>query len=305
MATDLITVSRATQNATLLALNTSNPAYLASLISAASAAIEQYCLRTFSQSTYSEYYDGHLYVDQPIRLRQYPVLEISRIATNPTPAILISNTGSSVQRATIETTATGVKVVTVASGVSTATTPLYATYVTLNALAAAITAIGSGFTATVQTAPNINLGLFPSADLAPLQGAMTTIGGNGAYLYVYLEDLQPFSFTSDYGFGGGLSSRYGWRLDDAAGQIHGRFPRGTRNLRIDYTAGYATIPQDIQEACVSLVQHRYQTSQVNSALKSAQLGNASFVIADLKKIPGDVMQVLNYYRDGSKITASS
>src|SRR5271154_6239549 len=89
---DLITTSRATQNATLAALNTANATYLASLITAASDAVRRACNRDFSQTTYSEYHSGGIYIREPLRLRQFPVLEITRVAANPQAALLVQNT---------------------------------------------------------------------------------------------------------------------------------------------------------------------------------------------------------------------
>src|SRR5438067_7596564 len=104
---DLITIARATQNAALSSLNASNPTYLASLITAASDAIRRACGRDFSLTTYTEYYSGSVSSGTagPLRLRQFPVVEITRVATSPRPALLVQNTDAVTnQRATVETT---------------------------------------------------------------------------------------------------------------------------------------------------------------------------------------------------------
>src|SRR6185437_13561996 len=107
---DLITSSRATQHTALSTLNSTNPAYLASLITTASDAIRRATHRDFSQTTYTEYHSGGIYVSEPLRLRQFPVLQISRVATTPKPALLIQNTDHATnQRATAETTPTSIR----------------------------------------------------------------------------------------------------------------------------------------------------------------------------------------------------
>jgi hypothetical protein len=88
---DLITSDRATQNASLAALNSSNPSYLASLITAASDCIRHATHRDFSRASYTEYHSGGIYIREPLRLRQYPIAEITRVATTPLPAISIVN----------------------------------------------------------------------------------------------------------------------------------------------------------------------------------------------------------------------
>ena len=75
---DLITISRAAQNPTLASLNATNPAYLASLVTAASDSIRRECGREFILAAFTEYHSGGIYIREPLRLRQYPVAEITR-----------------------------------------------------------------------------------------------------------------------------------------------------------------------------------------------------------------------------------
>lgn len=252
--TDLISVDRATENAVLSALNTSNPTALASLISAASVAIERYCHRTFSLQSYSEIYSGGGIPYSEIQLANYPVVEITRIATSPQGVLLITNTGTTTnQRATISTTSTGLRLVRVASGTSTTTDLAFATYPTISALATAVGLLGSGWTATVQG----SFGSYPTTDLMALQGATSALSnGSGATLEMYTED-SPAS---------------GWRLDANIGYLSGRWPQGSLNIRIDYRAGFEEIPEDVQQACVQQVQDLYQAAGINSNVASAKLG---------------------------------
>src|SRR5436305_864609 len=128
---DLITTSRATQNAALLALNASNPTYLASLITAASDAIRRVCNRDFTQSSYTEFYSGSISSGtlEPLRLRQFPVLEITRVASNPRSALRVQNTDSVTnQRATVETTTTSLRLFRVAAATSVTNDLPFSTY---------------------------------------------------------------------------------------------------------------------------------------------------------------------------------
>src|SRR5437764_56659 len=104
---DLITPARAAQNPTLASLSAANPAYLASLVTAASDAVRQTCRRDFTLGSYSEYHSGGIYLREPLRLRQFPVAEINRVAASPRPALLVQNVDPLTnQRATVETTVT-------------------------------------------------------------------------------------------------------------------------------------------------------------------------------------------------------
>ena len=300
---DLITVSRATQNANLASLNSANPSYLASLITAASDAIRRACNRDFSQTSYTEYYSGGIYIREALRLRQFPVLEITRVATNPRAALHVQNTDSITnQRATVETTATVLRLVRIASAAATTTDLAFATDPTIATLASAINALGVGWMATV-------IGEFansPSADLKPLQGAATALQG-GRDLELYTEDLQPFLTWppgDPFGEEAGYQTLSGWRLDDETGELFGRFPRGQLNIRIDYTAGFATIPQAVEEACVQLIQDLYNAGLVNNTLKKATLGAGSFELKDEHQTPslsGKVSVLLAPYVDYSKM----
>lgn len=302
---DLISTDRAVQNTALAALQSSSPDYLASLITAASDMIRRRCNRDFVQSAYSEYYSGGVYLNAPIRLRQFPVLEITRVASNPQPALRVMNFDSATnQRATVETTSTGLTLFRVASGVPTSVSLADGTYATIGALAAAINILGAGWSATVQ--PQAITGDFSkwaSADFKPLQGAVSVLVG-GACLEVYSEDLA--AMTSCAGDDGddcaGRAS--GWRLDEETGELFGRFPRGRLNIRVDYSAGFVTVPQPIQEAAVQLVQDLYQASLVNNTLKKATLGASSVELKSetaSSQMSGKVQALIAPYIDHSKM----
>ena len=300
---DLITNARAIQNSTLASLNTSNASYLASLITAASDLIRRACSRDFSQTSYTEYYSGGIYIREPLRLRQFPVLEITRIATNPRAALQVQNVDSGTnQRATIETTTTSLRLVRIASATPVTNDLPFTTYPTLSAMAAAVNALSAGWSAQVLD----TFGNWPSADLKPLQGAVTALFG-GRQLELYTEDLQPFITWppgDPWGEEAGYQSFTGWRLDDETGEVFGRFPRGQLNVRIDYTAGFATIPQAVQEACVQLVVDLYNAGLVNTTLKKAQLGSGSFELKDEHKtavFSAKVSILLAPYVDYSKM----
>jgi hypothetical protein len=282
---DLITPARAAQNPALSQLAATSPGYLAALISAASDSIRRTCGRDFILSSYTEYYSGGIYIHEPLRLRQFPVTEITRVAASPTPALLVQNVDAITnQRATVETTPTGVRLVRVASAVATTNDLAYTSYPTITSMASAINALSNGWSATVRN----GFDYWPSADFKPLQGAATSLAG-GRDLELYTEQIQPFvgwPFAGDGPWSDAAEqSGAGWRLDDETGELYGRFPRGQLNVRIDYAAGFASIPQSIQEACVQLVQDLYQAGLVNNTLKKATLGASSVELKDQSTTP--------------------
>jgi len=281
---DLITSARAVYNPILATLNGSSPAALAALISAASASIRGYCRRQFTAADYVEYHDGWGYrlgEAQAILLAERPVTAVSRVASCPTEVLEVRNTDAAANaRATVATTSTGLVLVRVASGVSSTNTLAYATYPTLSALAAAIGALGNGWEAEVLG----DYALFPSADLAALQGAADARNA-AARLELYVEEVN------------------GWRLNDQAGVLLGYFPEGQRNIRVDYAAGWAEVPEDVQAACVQHCVDLYLSEQRDSSLRREGIGGfsqyeVSRLIAGMShKVRG----MLGRYVDHSKV----
>jgi hypothetical protein len=282
MATgDLITIDRAIMNQTLYDLNGTDPEYLERIITVSSTAIKNECHRDFTSTSYTEYYSGGNYPYEDLQLRQYPVLSISRLAANPQQVMLVQNTDTTTnQRATVSTTSTGVVLNRVHSGVTATNTLLYADNVTLTALAVAVSAVGNGWAATVTS----GYGNHPSADITPIQGALAAMGpSGGGSLEMYLDDgqfLGPFINSADDLQTFPMNS---WRLDAAAGIIRGYFPKGTLNIRVDYTAGFATIPEPIQQACLMVSQDIAQSDLQNAVLKSEKLGPFEKVYNDSVK----------------------
>lgn len=270
---DLVSTDRATQNATLAALGTANPSNLAALITAASTAIERVCKRHFTVNSYVEVYTGAGIPYMEIQLSNFPVIEITRVATSPQTVLQVQNTNTSGnQRATIATTSSGLRVTTVASAIKTITDLPFTSYPTITQMATAISALGNGWSVQV-TNP---YGAYPSADFLPLQGAASAMQG-GMVLELYTEDSSMWGasgiWTTPYGYTG---NGPGWRLKDSTGILEGVWPQGRQNIRIDYSAGFDPIPSDVQEACVQHVQDLYQAGLVNSSLASEKIGPYSY-----------------------------
>lgn len=183
--------------------------------------------------------------------------------------MLVTNTSTANQRATIATTSSGIVLQTVASGVVAAPITLaYTSYVTIQLLANAIAAQGNGWTCQVQSP----YAQWASSDIRPLQGAATCLYG-GAMLAIYVEDIPaygvPWAGLSAFN-GGGAYGPWGWQLDAGPGQVWGYFPAGVLNIRVDYTAGFVEIPSDVQQACVQLVLEQY-----DQTTKATNLGSES------------------------------
>lgn len=298
--TDLIAVDRAATNSILSALLASNSLLFQNLISAASGKVRKYCKRDLVLTDYVELRDGGITPSPEIHL-QYPVVSLARLALSPTAVLTVSNTFSVNQRATVATSTTGVTLFWEDSGVSQQdASSVYATYPTLAALAANINGIGSGWQAIVT--PGYEQ--FPSSDLTPFQGAISASQSSatgGAALLMYVE--QPGYASMQYFDGMSFTGQPGWYLDAPKGLVWSAgWPRGPQQLRIDYRAGFATIPDEIQEATVLVMIGIYRAGTLNPVLESASLGDASYTYARKNLIiSAAVKELLAEYIDYSAL----
>ncbi|MDP3124602.1 MAG: hypothetical protein Q8M84_03115 [Thiobacillus sp.] len=75
----------------------------------------------------------------------------------------------------------------------------------------------------------------------------------------------------------------GWRLANRSLVLEGySFARGDANVQIEYTAGYATVPPDIEQACIETILLALERrSHIDVSSKSLAGETVSFITADL------------------------
>lgn len=236
----LITSARALLNLPTVTSPTSGEEDLIdALIEACGTAIERHCRRGFASASYDELYDGN---GRPVLLlQQMPVLSVERVAYDPTPVFLVRNSSASQQRATVKVTATGLSLTRVASGVSTTSTVAFAGNATLSALETAVEALGNGWEAEVVS----GFGLRASVDLRGIQGALNAKDAY-AELRLHVQELTSFDVDAERGR---LVRGVGGIADGPTSVFFG----GRQHWRVIYTAGFSTVPEDVQEACAQWV----------------------------------------------------
>jgi hypothetical protein len=272
---DLIASARALYNLNNLAVSGNETTTLAALIAAVSKSIAAYCGRKFCSTVHDELYNGD---GQPrLLLRHYPILSVQRVAGCPTVVLRLRNTDTSNQRATVAVTDTGLTLTRVASGVSNSDTVAFATYPTLTTLAAAVTALGNGWSATVTA----NLDNFAAADLRSLQGAASAAQSD-AGLRIHMLELTDFEIDPDRG----------WLLRRSPDQV---WSGGVHYWRVIYTAGYTTIPEDVQEACAQWVAALFFQSKRDPGLLQEQIPGV-ISRTPLQGMPETVKTLLAPYR---------
>jgi hypothetical protein len=273
---NLITRARAIYNLNNRSTTSDEDTTLDALIAAVSKAIENYCGRTFSVTTFDELYPGSH--RRELILRNYPIASVERVAYAPSAVLSVTNTSASNQRATVKVTSTGVELIRVASGVAATSTILFADEATLSALAAAITALANGWSASVIESSN---NLRASADLRALQGAFVAKDVD-ARLHLHASELTSFDSDTDRGY-----------LTRSAGECwHG----GLNYWRVIYRAGFSAVPDDVQEACAQWVaQLFWQTKRDPGLIQEALPSVVSRSV--VRDMPGSVRLLLAAYRN--------
>ena len=60
----------------------------------------------------------------------------------------------------------------------------------------------------------------------------------------------------------------------------GNWGQMTQNIFVDYTAGYTTVPDDLESACITLASSLYHSRERDEGLKSEKLGDYSYTVAE-------------------------
>jgi hypothetical protein len=241
-----------------------------SLITACSLAITRYCKRQFVQQTYDELYNGR--GERALLLRNYPLISVESVRYRPVTALKITNNLANTPQARVSVTKTGLKLVRVTSGVTTTDTSVtFAGNVTVLAIQNAVNGLGSGWSSS-----SAGYDQWGSADFycpngisgtndpgVEGQGALSCPGGSFAELKLHTFELQGWQ----------PDTRQGWLLRAIPYTdpelLHPEdliWPVGVNNFRIQYTAGYATIPDDVQEAAAEYVSYLYYLATRDPAL---------------------------------------
>ena len=307
-AKDLITLSRA-----YLALQgvSGQDTLVSALITAYSEAIEKYCRRRFVSTSYDELYNGT--GDRRLLLRQYPVQLVASVRYRSVTVLKITNTTAANVQARVAVLSTGLQLVSVNAGVKTTVTTglTFAGNVTLTTLAAAVSAAGNGWSAQY-VGDGTNYGSWPSADLyvpasygdalegsgiLQSQGALQGVAGSFAELKMHTYELQGYQWDAR----GWLLRAIPYTDPELLHPEDLVFPVGINNFRVQYTAGYSTIPEAVQEACARWVAYAYWACQRDPALlhqvpSSGTTSGWTEAASDVMSPPRDVLVLLAPYR---------
>jgi hypothetical protein len=305
-AKDLITLARCEQSMQNYTPG-SNDAVVSTLITACSEAIEKYCRRHFYSRSFDELYNGT--GDRRLLLREYPIQSVQSVRYRPVTVLKIINTDQVTnQRATVAVTSTGLTLTRVAGGVTTTdTSSTFAGFPTLQGLANNINSLGNGWSAQVVGVNPGDYGSWPSADLyvppsygdgTQSQGALTA-RGQYADLKMHTYELAGYQWDPR----GWLLRAIPYTDPELLHPEDLIWPVGINNFRVQYTAGYTTIPEAVQEACAEWVNELYQLAGRDPAAKAIRLqGSGADFLSHavpgqaLHRPPDNVSRLLAPYR---------
>lgn len=229
-----------------LRLQFNNTGLLEELINRASDAIENY-LNTVvkAQTDLRQYFDSARKV---IRANNWPLTSVSRIAYGSETAFSIEASDSTDLRATVEVQDDQIALTRINSaGASVAVTRLFSASATASALVTYINT-QAGWSATLEQD-------CPTADL-------WRMAGKDALTESVDICFPPTTASAEF-------------VDEEAGLIHLVYPICERG-QIIHNAGYSTIPDDIEHACIMLVQELYNARSRDSGLQSESIGSYSY-----------------------------
>src|SRR5574343_402811 len=239
--------------------------------------IQKECRRTFESTTYTlERYDGT--GNQYLYIKNYPITNVAQLSIGTQDGIWVWNTSADTL-ATVSVTSTAV----VLNKDGTSVTLLFADYATLALMATAISSAGDGWQAQVISS---TFNSYKSTQLIKRFGASAI-----NYNYVYLQ----IPYTPLYNF----------EVYENEGKIYysGGFPSGKNNVFITYTAGYSTVPDDLQYFIKMIVNHHYNIIQNSSmGLSSYRIGDIQYTFdkgnnsSDNFAIPKEVSPILAKYK---------
>lgn len=280
MSITLITQARAKKNINQTTFTAADNDTIDAMIAGYSAGFTKYLGREIQAAGYDDLLSGDL---QPwLFLAAMPILSVSRVASGSEAAITIKNTSWPTNtRATVQVLATGLRLVRVASGTTTVDeTVTWSSNTTLNAVVTAVNALGNGWSATL--ALDSNWGTWASEDLRPIQGALNVANSAEADLLLFTEEYSDYDVDEKIG---ALYRADGW-------------PRGNKNVRAVYSAGFEDVPEDMQEACAIMVSGAYWQTKRDPMSMSTKTADFTYNAGGTFQLPwpANVLRMLAPYK---------
>ena len=266
--------------------STDDDVSLEDAIDRATSIIETHCDRKLKSRVFYEFVMPQ--GERTVTVDNYPIVSIDTIAYGSAISMTIeSDSASTDVLATVENNGTNIRLRKVASdGTSTTATLALADYLTTSAIVNYINASVSGWSATLtENAYSFSLYRF---------------GGRGVIdapcNFEYPRD-NVSEYRVDYSTGliHLIADRFpGIRSDDASAN---RFPSGFYPVFVQYTAGFETVPADLQQVCIEVAADLYRERKQDKTITSESLGDSSYTQAGVAELLEGRMGKLAGYRE--------
>jgi hypothetical protein len=263
---------------------------IAALITRATSAIEEYCNRILRSDVYREVFDGDGTTE--LMLSQFPVTNIAYISVGMQDVLKINNSSSDAYNASVtvvtddsDPSISETMTLAISGGTNDGSDDLTLSSYTITELAAAIVALGKGWSATVNVS---DWGVWESVELMPVSG-LGCLDTANAYVQT------PYKAEIEYKLEGQTQSPY----NNNVGVLHlpTGFTQGTQNIIVKYTAGYGTTPSDLEQICIDLVNIYFKGRNKDLTVKAEKLGDHSITHAeDARTIPKSIQIRLGPYK---------
>ena len=263
---------------------------LTELLDAATSRIEEFCQRVFVTATYKQFIDGS--GTGTLSIPNYPVTAIRRLGWERKNAISVDASTSTDLRATVEVQNDQIVLKRWDStGTEVETSIAFADYLTTALMATQITTI-TGWTATADDTV--------MCDELMRQGGQDALT-NSAQLYYIKSSSADYRVDEDTGKITLLAaqSEYSWYPFDPNALA---FPRGSHNIFVDYTAGYAqtSVPLALQEIAWELVASAYHGGKHDPTIASESLDGYSYSTRNAMELREDQTRRMQPYRRASE-----
>jgi len=236
-------------------------------IDRASNAIRSFCGRNFVSATYREFYDS--FGAHRLALKQNPVEKVIFVGAATQSVLSVKMTGSTDIFASVSVDDDHLHLTRVDVNGSESTTDIsLATHNTTTELATQISAT-TGFSAdSLVNIPAYHLQRIAGADL---MNRTVLIEGFVEGIYDYVANID-------------------------AGILYGSFLSQYQSVLVRYTAGYSTIPYDVQQATMMIASRIYKGRFRDPGLSSESLGGYSYSQRSSADIDSEAREMLRQYR---------
>jgi len=242
-------------------------------INAASDAIERYCGRTFASGKHQQLYSGS--GRDTLRLRNFPVTSVARVSVGRISAFSVSNSSSDAKEATVSNDLTNLTFKVYGGTNDTESSPDTVTIGsnTVAQLVVLINALGNGWTATASGGSDAWKGteLFKIESSGCLRIAVSLYAPVEAEEDIRLDGtagLLRRGFGTEPWFQRRRRTHLPAHIPYVAALGGDIWPEGQLNIFVDYTAGYSTIPFDLEMLCNELAATIMRAGARDSALTS-------------------------------------